>query len=960
MKALLSRNGHFRTLAPLGVCLLLVLLSLVALRVIDQREAVGERQQLEIYLHAASDLALMWQQGHQRAVRGMANLPELHFWFDNRSSAADSAADATLRALYQAQGYLGHGLYDGQLRPLGSHGLLEAPAVVEAMAPLLQRAQHQGASLGHLAGAHDLLVTCARIPLVGLGGHGAPVLCLRLGSEQSLKPNLDRQASPFMRVFALDHHGHHSPPAGSEAPDVTGLSETDGRLHYLEPYQNSRGEWLIGAALWLEELNLGLVAERHTDAPGSAYPLSRNLILALCGLAIFLVLWLTLRARRDRQRLAEREMRYRQVLDHLPLAVRIRDLQGRLRLENRMARSTPQIAQWNDLDLHSDSALPPLGQAVRDAQRGVLAYGKPQDQQIELGDSQAPGYAAFRVMGFPIHDLQGDLRGLGSLAVEETAQARDRHALAELAADLERQVQERTAELVAAKDQAEAATRAKANFLANMSHEIRSPLNAVVGLTHLAKRQTDEPRLTGYLDKILRSSEHLLEVVGDILDFSKIEARKMQIERVDFSLQRLVSSVVDMVWERARGKQLQLTVDIDARLPAQFLGDPLRIMQILINFMDNAIKFTHSGSISLRVLLEERSGDDYQLCFEVQDSGIGMPAERVDEMLQPFQQMDDSTSRRYGGTGLGLAICSQLAGLLGGRLVIRSVLGQGSLFGLVLKLQAADGAAPGEAGDGPQGLPLQDRHVLLVEDDALNREVAGEQLAALGLRVSLSCNGVEALQRLQDDASIDLVLMDVQMPTMDGLETVRRLRPLHPELPVIALTASSLSGDRERCLEAGMSDYLAKPVNPHHLEAVLERWLGRSIRIARAQPTSVAGAMARPALPAIDGLDQRAALERLLDNGELYHRLLVRFVEDCGQTVAELQGHLAEQRHTDAQALLHRLRALVATLGAERLEALCLDLEIRLRGSDAWQECHAAFVTEFARLHQAIRSALEL
>src|SRR5690606_14466443 len=156
------------------------------------------------------------------------NLPELHFWFDNRSSAADSAADATLRALYQAQGYLGHGLYDGQLRPLGGHGLLEAPAVVEAMLPLLRRAQHQGASLGHLPGAHDLLVTCARIPLVGLGGHGAPVLCLRLGSEQSLKPSLDRQASPLMRVFALDHHGHHSPPAGSAAPDVAGLSETDG------------------------------------------------------------------------------------------------------------------------------------------------------------------------------------------------------------------------------------------------------------------------------------------------------------------------------------------------------------------------------------------------------------------------------------------------------------------------------------------------------------------------------------------------------------------------------------------------------------------------------------------------------------------------------------------------------------------------------------------------------------
>lgn len=960
MKAFLSRNGHFRTLAPLGVCLLLVLLSLAALRVIDQREAAGERQQLEIYLHAASDLALMWQLGHQRAVRGMASLPELHFWFDNRSSAADGAADATLRALYRAQGYLGHGLFDGELRPLGGHGLLEAPAVVEAMTPLLQRAQHQGASLGHLAGAHDLLVTCARIPVEGLGSHGAPVLCLRLGSEQSLKPSLDRLASPFMRVFALDHHGHHSPPAGSEAPDVAGLSETDGRIHYLEPYQNSRGEWLIGAALWLDELSLGLAAERHTDAPGSAYPLSRNLVLGLCGLAILLVLWLTLRTRRDRHRLAEREMLYRQVLDHLPLVVRIRDLRGRVRLENRLARSTPQVARWNDLDLHAgDGALPPLAQAVRDAQRGVLAYGRSHEQQVEMGDSQAPDYAAYRVVGFPILDLQGELRGLGSLAVEETAQARDRHALAELAADLERQVQERTAELVAAKDQAEAATRVKANFLANMSHEIRSPLNAVVGLTHLAKRLTDEPRLTGYLDKILRSAEHLLDVVGDILDFSKIEAGKMQIERVGFSLQRLVSSVVDMVWERARGKQLQLTVDIDARLPAQFFGDPLRIMQILINFMDNAIKFTDSGSISLRVLLEEHAGDHYQLCFEVQDSGIGMPEERVAEMLEPFQQMDDSTSRRYGGTGLGLAICAQLASLLGGRLVIRSVLGQGSLFGLVLKLQATEDAAPGDAGGGPQGLPLQGRHVLLVEDDALNREVASEQLAALGLRVSQACNGAEALQQLSTDASIDLVLMDVQMPVMDGLEATRRLRPLLPELPVIALTANNLSGDRERCLEVGMSDYLAKPVNPRHLEAVLERWLGRSSRDTRAQPASTAGAMPRATLPAIEGLDQRAALERLLGNHDLYRRLLLRFAEDCGQTVSELQGHLDEQRLAEAQALLHRLRALVATLGADRLEGLCLDLETRLRERGVWRDCQAAFVAEFARLHQAVCDALQ-
>src|SRR5690606_17454037 len=185
-------------------------------------------------------------------------------------------------------------------------------------------------------------------------------------------------------------------------------------------------------------------------------------------------------------------------------------------------------------------------------------------------------FAAYRLISFPIRDPNGRLYALGGLAVEETAQARDRHALAELAADLERQVQERTAELLAAKEQAEAATRAQANFLASRSHEIRSPLNAVVGLAHLAKRQTVEPRLNGYLDKILRSAEHLLEVVGDILDFSKIEAGKMQLERVEFSLQRLVSSVLDMVWDRANGKHLQLIVDVDARLPATFFGDPLR------------------------------------------------------------------------------------------------------------------------------------------------------------------------------------------------------------------------------------------------------------------------------------------------------------------------------------------------------------------------------------------------
>src|SRR5690606_16161368 len=325
-----------------------------------------------------------------------------------------------------------------------------------------------------------------------------------------------------------------------------------------------------------------------------------------------------------------------------------------------------------------------------------------------------------------------------------------------------------------------------------------------------------------------------------------------------------VDSVVDIVWERARDKPLQLIVDIDPRLPEQFYGDPLRIVQILINFMDNAIKFTERGRISMRVLLGEAQAERYGLHFEIQDSGVGIPADRLGEIFKPFQQLDDSITRRYGGSGLGLAICAQLTTLLGGQLTARSELGVGSLFRLSLELEAVT-ATPGsaEAGDALRRVSMAGRHVLLVEDDALNREVATEQLSALGLRVSVAVNGFEALQYLASDSSVDLVLMDVQMPVMDGLETIRVLRASQPELPVIALTANNLRGDRERCLQAGMSDYLAKPIDPVQLELLLERWLSQPL--AHLPPEQLSEQRQQP-FPDIAGLDHQAALARLLGN----------------------------------------------------------------------------------------------
>jgi len=392
---------------------------------------------------------------------------------------------------------------------------------------------------------------------------------------------------------------------------------------------------------------------------------------------------------------------------------------------------------------------------------------------------------------------------------------------------LEALVAERTA-------QAEAATRAKSEFLANMSHEIRTPLNAVLGFTRLLRRDAAEADPQGYLARIDDSARHLLSIINDILDLSKIEAGRLELESANFPLSSVLDQVRSMIAEQAAAKGIALVLDPD-HVPLWLRGDPTRLRQALLNYASNAVKFTSTGRIALRARLLEEDGDALLLRFEVEDTGIGIAPDRLARLFEAFEQADASTTRRYGGTGLGLVITRRLARMMGGDAGGSSLPGHGSLFWFTARLARGE---PGPLGGEP-ALALTDaqarlrqRHagarVLLAEDHPVNREVAVCQLEMAGLVVDVAADGQIALEKAAEH-SYDLVLMDMQMPRLDGLAATRaiRLLPGREQLPIIAMTANAFAEDRAECFAAGMCDFISKPVDTEALYTLLLRWLAR-------------------------------------------------------------------------------------------------------------------------------------
>ncbi|MRV73373.1 PAS domain S-box protein [Duganella sp. FT92W] len=649
--------------------------------------------------------------------------------------------------------------------------------------------------------------------------------------------------------------------------------------------------------------------------------------------------------KRSEDALRQGEQRLQEIIKIMPIGLYIKSPDGRFQLMNPACEAQFGF-RFHELNSGDDSPFhsPDVVAMIRARDRDTFAGGVLVDYEETVWNPTLREQRHLRTFKKPVLDDQGQPAYLICMSIDITDSKRAERELRELNEHLEERVARRTEQLDQAKQLAEEASQAKGQFLANMSHEIRTPMNGVIGMAYLALKTDLDPRQRDYLEKIRFAGEHLLGIIDDILDISKIEAGKLEIEHVDFALDHVIQTLTTVVAPKAAGKGLNLVFDIDPKLPPVLRGDPLRLGQVLINYTNNAIKFSDQGNIVVKVINVLSDTSQCQVRFEVRDHGIGLSEQEISKLFQSFQQADTSTTREHGGTGLGLAICKQLAQLMGGEVGVTSTPGEGSTFWFTALLGVSSRAVPeiiSSVSDAAAELvasartaavmqSLKHARILLVEDNTFNQQIALEMLEEAGTSVCLANNGEEALELLRQ-ASFDCVLMDVQMPLMDGLEATRRIRadPRLADLRVLAMTATATSEDRVRCLDAGMDDFISKPIQPALMYQTIANWLpAQRVDEAEARAAQRLGGSYKPTLSGDPAIIDLSVLAQLLGyHPQKIRKFAFKFLHTTKDGFDEIDACMKAGNLDRVRELGHRIKSAARTVGALGMADLCEDLE---------------------------------